>query len=175
MTEKSEPSPLIAGLINALPAPGSDWPVAEQVKWLRAAASIFDLLFTFTGASGAVTIIESAATDSGQPQLKEAGAGAAPDPTLPAVTPSQRSAFRAALVGPPLLPLRTRLGVPLVVWTKDDDARLRAMSNQRVPIKKIAETLGRTLASCKARRRQLGLKNRRRDAQPRGPASAAST
>lgn len=37
--------PLVLGLLESLPEPGAVWPVAERQKWLRAAESIFALLY----------------------------------------------------------------------------------------------------------------------------------
>ena len=38
--------PLIQGLLKRLPEPGKPWPEAGRVKWLQAAAHIFDLMYT---------------------------------------------------------------------------------------------------------------------------------
>ena len=35
----------IGGLLSALPEPGTSWPVQARIKWLRAASSIFDLMY----------------------------------------------------------------------------------------------------------------------------------
>jgi hypothetical protein len=44
--DMSRPSDLlIQGLIDRLPKPNGLWPVAERVRWLRTAASIFDLVY----------------------------------------------------------------------------------------------------------------------------------
>lgn len=37
--------PFIAGLLKELPEEGKDWPTEERVKWLQAAAMIFDLIY----------------------------------------------------------------------------------------------------------------------------------
>lgn len=36
---------LIQGLVKRLPAPDAIWPLDERAKWLRTAASIFDLVY----------------------------------------------------------------------------------------------------------------------------------
>jgi hypothetical protein len=36
---------LIQGLVDRLPRPNAIWPVDDRVKWLRTAASIFDLVY----------------------------------------------------------------------------------------------------------------------------------
>lgn len=44
--------PFVEGLLGALPDPGegrTEWPVEMQVKWLRAAAAIFDLIYEKEG------------------------------------------------------------------------------------------------------------------------------
>lgn len=38
--------PFIAGLLKELPDEGDDWSTADRVKWLKAAAMIFDLIYT---------------------------------------------------------------------------------------------------------------------------------
>jgi hypothetical protein len=38
--------PLIQGLVQRLPAPDTVWSLDERAKWLRTAASIFDLVYT---------------------------------------------------------------------------------------------------------------------------------
>jgi hypothetical protein len=37
--------PFIQGLLTTLPKPGEEWIIAEQVKWLQTAASIFGLIY----------------------------------------------------------------------------------------------------------------------------------
>ena len=37
--------PLIQGLVERLPGPDAVWPLDERAKWLRTAASIFDLVY----------------------------------------------------------------------------------------------------------------------------------
>jgi len=37
--------PLVLGLIERLPKPGSTWCLEDRVKWLRTADSIFDLIY----------------------------------------------------------------------------------------------------------------------------------
>ena len=37
---------LIQGLVERLPAPDTVWSVDERAKWLRTAASVFDLVYT---------------------------------------------------------------------------------------------------------------------------------
>lgn len=37
--------PFIAGLLKELPAEGADWPTADRVKWLKAAAMLFDFIY----------------------------------------------------------------------------------------------------------------------------------
>jgi hypothetical protein len=37
--------PFIAGLLKELPSEGDEWPTANRVKWLKAAAMIFDLIY----------------------------------------------------------------------------------------------------------------------------------
>lgn len=39
-------SPLIQELFKTLPPPDTEWSIAERVKWLQAAAAIFDLLYS---------------------------------------------------------------------------------------------------------------------------------
>ena len=39
---------LIQGLVDRLPRPNGIWPVDDRVKWLRTAASIFDLVYNAT-------------------------------------------------------------------------------------------------------------------------------
>lgn len=41
--------PFIRGLLDTLPAPGSDWPANERAKWLQTAASIFGLIYKGSG------------------------------------------------------------------------------------------------------------------------------
>ena len=36
---------LIEGLVDRLPKPNGLWPLAEREKWLRTAASVFDLIY----------------------------------------------------------------------------------------------------------------------------------
>jgi hypothetical protein len=43
--ESARADPLFQGLINRLPKPDDLWPLEERAKWLRTAASIFDLLY----------------------------------------------------------------------------------------------------------------------------------
>lgn len=47
---RREPSvslhPFIEGMLQTLPEPHSEWSIAERIKWLRAAASIFGVLYT---------------------------------------------------------------------------------------------------------------------------------
>jgi hypothetical protein len=38
--------PFIQGLLKELPSEGRDWATADRVKWLKAAAMIFDLIYT---------------------------------------------------------------------------------------------------------------------------------
>jgi hypothetical protein len=38
--------PFIQGLLKELPNEGKDWATADRVKWLKAAAMIFDLIYT---------------------------------------------------------------------------------------------------------------------------------
>lgn len=37
--------PFIQGLLDKLPAPDADWPMADRAKWLQTAANIFDLMY----------------------------------------------------------------------------------------------------------------------------------
>lgn len=39
----------VAGLIKKLPEDGTEWPMSERAKWLRAAASAFDLIYEGDG------------------------------------------------------------------------------------------------------------------------------
>ena len=43
---KATDHPLIATLVSTLPAPGAAWPLNEREIWLKAAASIFDMVYT---------------------------------------------------------------------------------------------------------------------------------
>lgn len=43
--ETGNADPLIQGLIDRLPKPDGLWPLEERAKWLRTAASIFDLVY----------------------------------------------------------------------------------------------------------------------------------
>jgi hypothetical protein len=36
---------LLRGIVDRLPKPGAAWPLEERAKWLRTAASIFDLVY----------------------------------------------------------------------------------------------------------------------------------
>jgi hypothetical protein len=38
--------PLIVGLIQAMPQEGAEWSFEDRDKWLKAAAAIFDLVYT---------------------------------------------------------------------------------------------------------------------------------
>jgi hypothetical protein len=42
---KGEFHPFIEGLLKTLPPTGTDWPSKNRAKWLRAAASAFDLIY----------------------------------------------------------------------------------------------------------------------------------
>jgi hypothetical protein len=44
--EKQATDPLVLGLIERLPKPGSTWCLEDRVKWLRTADSIFDLIYS---------------------------------------------------------------------------------------------------------------------------------
>jgi hypothetical protein len=48
--------PFIQGLLKELPDPGSDWPHAKRIKWLRLAASAFDMIYE---GEGSIEIKES--------------------------------------------------------------------------------------------------------------------
>ena len=37
--------PLIRAVVDKLPKPGTDWPIEDRAKWLKAAALIFNLLY----------------------------------------------------------------------------------------------------------------------------------
>src|SRR4029453_17803316 len=39
---------LIQGLVDRLPKPNAVWPLEERAKWLRTAASVFGLVYTYT-------------------------------------------------------------------------------------------------------------------------------
>lgn len=41
--------PFIEGLLETLPPPKEDWPIADRAKWLETAASIFGLIYKGTG------------------------------------------------------------------------------------------------------------------------------
>jgi hypothetical protein len=41
--------PFIRGLLETLPPPHSDWSIADRVKWLETAASIFGLIYKGAG------------------------------------------------------------------------------------------------------------------------------
>ncbi len=41
--------PLILGLLKTLPELGSEWTIAERVKWLQTASSIFGLIYKGAG------------------------------------------------------------------------------------------------------------------------------
>ena len=41
--------PFVQGLLQALPEPETDWPVANRAKWLQTAANIFDLIYEGDG------------------------------------------------------------------------------------------------------------------------------
>ena len=41
--------PFIAGLLQTLPEPETDWPARERAKWLETAANIFDLIYEGEG------------------------------------------------------------------------------------------------------------------------------
>lgn len=41
--------PAVQGLLDVLPETGTDWAIEERIKWLKAAASIFDLMFSGDG------------------------------------------------------------------------------------------------------------------------------
>jgi hypothetical protein len=43
--ERGITDPLFQGLIDRLPKPDDLWPLEERARWLRTAASIFDLLY----------------------------------------------------------------------------------------------------------------------------------
>jgi hypothetical protein len=47
--EKEERHPFIEGLLQTLPPPGEPWTIAEQAKWLDAAARIFGLIYRTDG------------------------------------------------------------------------------------------------------------------------------
>lgn len=54
--------PFIQGLLKELPSEGTDWETADRVKWLNAAAMIFDLIYTDDETNKDLTI--EASTDS---------------------------------------------------------------------------------------------------------------
>src|SRR5512141_1228650 len=41
--------PFLQGLLDALPAPGTDWPAAKREQWLETARSIFALMYEDAG------------------------------------------------------------------------------------------------------------------------------
>ncbi len=41
--------PFLQGLLEALPAPGADWPIARREQWLETARSIFALMYDDQG------------------------------------------------------------------------------------------------------------------------------
>lgn len=49
-------NPFIEGLLSELPPAKSDWPTADRVEWLQAAAQIFALIYT--GGQGRITVRE---------------------------------------------------------------------------------------------------------------------
>lgn len=52
---------LIEGLIDRLPEPNGLWPLAERARWLRTAASIFDLVYKISDEErGEITKTEGA-------------------------------------------------------------------------------------------------------------------
>jgi len=73
VTQPSSPGnlhPFIAGLLQTLPAPESDWSVREQAKWHSTAAGIFALLYE----SGDGEVVVSTTSEKGsEPSLKESG------------------------------------------------------------------------------------------------------
>jgi hypothetical protein len=52
--------PFIEGLLKELPAEGADWPTAERVKWLKAAAMLFDFIYESGDAGRSLRIEVSA-------------------------------------------------------------------------------------------------------------------
>ena len=52
---------LIEGLVDRLPEPNALWPLADRARWLRTAASIFDLVYKISDEDrGKVTKTEGA-------------------------------------------------------------------------------------------------------------------
>jgi len=43
------PDPLIQALVDKLPKPHTNWSVEDRAKWLRAAATLFNLVYTTEG------------------------------------------------------------------------------------------------------------------------------
>lgn len=41
--------PLLVGLIDTLPEPGTPWPASRRAKWLQTAVNIFDLVYEDDG------------------------------------------------------------------------------------------------------------------------------
>jgi hypothetical protein len=50
--------PFIAGLLKELPAEGADWPTGDRVKWLKAAAMLFDFIYKSGDTGGRPVRIE---------------------------------------------------------------------------------------------------------------------
>lgn len=60
----SDLNPFIQGLLQTLPATGSDWPANERAKWLQTAANIFDLIYK---GDGGITVRSATAERSPRP------------------------------------------------------------------------------------------------------------
>ncbi len=43
--QRYEVDRLVVEMMERLPVPGSEWPVAQRIRWLRALAAIFDMLY----------------------------------------------------------------------------------------------------------------------------------
>lgn len=48
--------PFIQGLLDKLPTPESDWPIAGRAKWLQTAANIFDLIYSHDADEAAIEV-----------------------------------------------------------------------------------------------------------------------
>jgi hypothetical protein len=55
---------LIRGLVDLLPKPNSNWPLADRAKWLRLAAGIFDLGYTASDDDKKINIVVVKSGDS---------------------------------------------------------------------------------------------------------------
>ncbi len=80
--------PLIAALIDKIPAPGGDWPVEQQLSWLRLMAMAMDNVY-----GGGV-----AATLGDQRAGYQAAAQSPPAPVAPPPFPSQKVVERHRFV-----------------------------------------------------------------------------